>query len=186
VNEWCQLKRADLYDPIADIWRRVADMGDYREYHAIMLLIPDGRVLITAGTRQPGLNPPSDSNKHIEAFSPPYLFRGVRPRIDSLSTARFTHGQTFTMNVSLTNAVTSVILIGLNAMSHWMNGGVPRLLSLNFTQVGAQVTAEIPGDPLVAPVGYYLLFAMVDDIPSVGQIVAIDSTTEAYMPLVRR
>lgn len=184
VNAWCQLKRADLYDPAADTWRRVADMDDHREYHAIMLLIPDGRVLITAGTQQPGLNPPPDSNKDIEAFSPPYLFRGVRPRIDSLSATRFTHGQTFTMDVSLTNAVTSVVLIGLNAMSHWMNGGVPRLLPLSFTQIGAQVTAEIPSDPLVAPVGYYLLFAMVDDIPSVGQIVAIDSTTDVYLPTV--
>lgn len=184
VNEWCQLKRADLYDPVADTWRRVADMGDHREYHAIMLLIPDGRVLITAGTRQPGLNPPSDSNKDIEAYSPPYLFRGVRPRIDILSTPRFTHGQSFTMNVSLTNAVTSVVLVGLNAMSHWMNGGVPRLLQLSFTQAGAQVTAEIPTDPLVAPLGYYLLFAMVDDIPSVGRIVAIDSMMETYLPAV--
>ena len=186
VNPWCQLKRADLYDPVADIWRRVADMGDYREYHAIMLLIPDGRVLITAGTREPGLNPLSDSNKDIEAFSPPYLFRGVRPRIDSLSTIRFTHGQTFTMNVSLTNAATSVTLMGLNAMSHWMNGGVPRLLNLTFSQVGARVTAEIPNDPLIAPVGYYLLFVMVDDIPSMGQIVVIDSTGEVYLPTVRR
>lgn len=186
VNKWCQLKRADLYDPIVDTWRRVGDMGDYREYHAIMLLVPDGRVFVTAGTRQPGLNPPPDSNKNIEAFSPPYLFRGVRPRIDSLSATRFTHGQAFILNVSLTNAVTGIVLIGLNAMSHWMNGGVPRLLSLNFTQVGAQVAAEIPTDPFMAPVGYYLLFVMVDDIPSLGRIVVIDSTTEVYAPLVRR
>jgi hypothetical protein len=139
-------------------------------------------VVITAGTQQRGLNPPRNSHTNIEAFSPPYLFCGVRPRIDGLSAPRFTHGQTFRMNVSLTNAVTRVVLIGMNAMSHWMNGGVPRLLSLNFTQVGGQVSAQIPNDLLIALAGYYLLFAMVDDIPSVGRIVAIDAPSGVYPP----
>ena len=189
VNAWCQLKRADLYDPLADSWRRMADMGDYREYHAITLLIPDGRVVTTAGVNQPSINPPADSNKNIEAFSPPYLFRGVRPRIDSLSTTRLSHGQRLTLDVSLTNAVTRVALIGMSAISHWMDGGVPRLLSLDFNQApvhgGTQVTARIPGDPLEAPAGYYLLFAFVDDIPSVGRIVAIEAD-QVFMPAVAR
>jgi hypothetical protein len=175
VNAWCQLKRVDLYDPVADSWQRMADMAGSREYHAITLLLPDGRVLTTAGTGQPGLNPPPDTNKDIEAFSPPYLFRGVRPRIDSLSSTRFAHGQTFTMDVSLTNALTEIVLMGMNAISHWMDGGVPRLLRLDFTQAGGQVRAQIPDDPVTAPVGYYLLFALVDDIPSAGRIVVIDS-----------
>ncbi|MEW5987327.1 MAG: galactose oxidase-like domain-containing protein [Chloroflexota bacterium] len=173
INEWCQVKRTDLYDPVTGAWQRMADMGDHREYHAITLLLPDGRVLTTAGTREPGLNPPPDSNKDIEAFSPPYLFRGVRPRIDSLSATRFRPGQTLSMNVSLTNAVTSVVLIGANAISHWMDGGVPRLLRLNFSQTGDQVTAQIPGSLLQAPAGYYILFALVDDIPSEGRMVSI-------------
>ena len=53
VNASCQLKRVDLYDPVADSWQRMADMADFREYHAITLLLPDGRVLTTAGTGQP-------------------------------------------------------------------------------------------------------------------------------------
>jgi hypothetical protein len=184
VNAWCQLKRVDLYDPVADSWQRMADMAGSREYHAITLLLPDGRVLTTAGTGQPGLNPPPDTNKDIEAFSPPYLFRGVRPRIDSLSSTRFAHGQTFTMDVSLTNALTEIVLMGMNAISHWMDGGVPRLLRLGFTQAGGLVSAQIPDDPVTAPVGYYLLFALVDDIPSAGRIVAIDSTVQADLPSV--
>jgi len=184
VNSWCQLNRVDLYDPLADSWQRMADMADYREYHAITLLLPDGRVLTTAGTAQPGLNPPRSVNKDIEAFSPPYLFRGVRPRIDRLSSTRFAHGQTFTIDVSLTDAVTEIVLMGMNAISHWMDGGVPRLLQLDFTQAGGQVNGQIPDDPVTAPLGYYLLFAMVDDIPSIGRIVVIDSTVQADLPSV--
>lgn len=184
VNSWCQLRRVDLYDPAADTWQRMADMGDFREYHAITLLLPDGRVLTTVGTGQPGLNPPPDTNKHIEAFSPPYLFRGVRPRIDRLSSTRFAHGQRIMIDVSLTNAVTEIVLMGMNAISHWMDGGVPRLLHLNFTQAGGQVSAQIPDDPVTAPMGYYLLFALVDDIPSAGRIVVIDDPPEADPPTV--
>lgn len=189
VNAWCQLKRADLYDPVADTWRQMAAMGDFREYHAITLLIPDGRVLTTAGVSQPSVNPPADSNKNIEAFSPPYLFRGVRPRIDALSATRFSHGQRFTLDVSLTNAVTSVVAIGMSAISHWMDGGVPRLLHLDFSQSpitgGTQVMAQIPSNPLDAPVGYYLLFVFVDDMPSVGQIVIVDAD-QTFLPAVMR
>jgi hypothetical protein len=164
-------------------------MGDYREYHAITLLIPDGRVLTTAGVNQPSVNPPADSNNSIEAFSPPYLFRGVRPRIDAVSATRLAHGTRFSLDVSLTNAVTSVVLIGMSAISHWMDGGVPRLLRLPFTQApqpgGVRVSAEAPGDPLDAPAGYYLLFVFVDDIPSVGRIVAIHAD-ELFMPTISR
>jgi hypothetical protein len=35
---------------------------------------------------------------------------------------------------------------------------------------------------VTAPVGYYLLFALVDDIPSIGRIVVIDSTVQADLP----
>ena len=89
------------------------------------------------------------------------------------------------MQVSLTNALTSVVLIGMNALSHWMDGGVPRLLPLEFTQGGTEVRAQIPRDPLRAPVGYYLLFVLVDDIPSIGQIVSID-LPHVYLPAVTR
>ncbi len=76
----------------------------------------------------------------------------------------------------------------MNAISHWMDGGVPRLLLLSFSQVGQQVSARIPSDPIRAMPGYYLLFAMVDDIPSVGRIVVVDdaSASVAYLPMLTK
>ena len=32
------MKWTDLYDPVSDMWRRVADMLQFREYHAVTLL----------------------------------------------------------------------------------------------------------------------------------------------------
>jgi len=40
-------------------------------------------------------------------------------------------------------------------------------------QNGANIQAAIPSDPVKALAGYYILFAMVDDIPSIGKIVRI-------------
>ena len=81
TNAWGQTKLTDLYDPISNTWRRCADMAWHREYHAVTVLVPDGRVVTTAGTGGPAQ--PGISND-VEAFEPPYLFRGIRPRIDAI------------------------------------------------------------------------------------------------------
>ena len=78
-----QTKLTDLYDPMSNSWRSCADMNWLREYHAVTVLVPDGRVVTTAGTGGPAQ--PGVSND-VEAFEPPYLFRGIRPRIDAIST----------------------------------------------------------------------------------------------------
>lgn len=174
TNEFGFTRLADLYDPATGTWQRLSEMKNAREYHAITLLIPDGRVVVTAGPAQPGLQPPPTATKEVEAFEPPYLFRGPRPRMNSLSTKRSTNGGSFTLEVSRTAAITQLVLMGMNAITHWMDGGVPRRLSLPFTQTGTTVTAQIPADPVVAMSGFYLLFAMVDDIPSEGVIVQVE------------
>jgi hypothetical protein len=78
------------------------------------------------------------------------------------------------MTVSRTNALGAVVLIGTSSVTHWVDGGVPRLLRLPFVQSGNVVQATVPVDSNLAPVGFYILFAMVDDVPSVGRIVRVD------------
>lgn len=173
VNASGQVRLTDLYDPVADEWQRCADMKWFREYHAMTILVPDGRVVTTAGTggpAQPGLS------NEVEAFEPPYLFRGVRPRIDAMSRTELYNGAPVTLSVSRTDSVTSVVLTGTDAVTHWVNGGIPRVLSLPFTQSGGLVTATVPSDPNVTPVGHYILFALVDDIPSSGAVVHVGPT----------
>jgi hypothetical protein len=172
VNRWCQLRRCDLYDPEADRWRRVADMSDFREYHAVSILVPDGRVVVTAGTGEPGRFTDTE-NTAVEAFSPPYLFRGVRPSIDALARATVANGELLVLTVSRTVGVTSVVLVGASTHSHWVDGGVQRRLLLDFEQDGDQVRAQVPASGDVAPAGWYLLFALVDDIPSDARMVLV-------------
>ena len=163
----------DLYDPATNTWRALAGMTRWTHYHSVGVLVPDGRVLDTGGAGTTSIRSFAGDDDRVEAFEPPYLFRGVRPQIDSVSGTNLPVGGTFTLNVSRTSAVTEVVLLGTQAVTHWIDGGTQRYLSLNFTQSGSQVQATLPNDPVRALPGQYLLFALVDDIPSVGKIVRI-------------
>ncbi len=172
INQWGQVALTDVYDPALDAWRRLAGMSIKREYHAMPVLVPDGRVFIVGGEGEPGNEPPQSV---VEAFTPPYLFRGPRPEILDLDKTTLSRGGTLSFKVAKTNAPTSVILLGTVATTHFMDSGNGRYLKLDFVQNGDQITATVPGDPVRSVFGYYLLFAMVDDIPSLGVVVRITS-----------
>ncbi len=160
----------DLYNPRANSWRRVADMAQFREYHAITLLVPDGRVLTTGGTLIKFQIGPTSSD--IEAYSPPYLFRGVRPVMGTVSTEA-ARGTVLTFPVFPATEITSAVLVGTGAHTHWVDGGVPRRLVLPVSQAGPNAELRLPSDPNILPLGHYILFAMADDVPSVGRIVRV-------------
>lgn len=171
TNEWGQVALTDLYDPDTNSWRELAPMALAREYHALTLLVPDGRVLTTSGTANQASGPTEENS--IEAFEPPYLFRGFRPRIESTSTTELSRGGTLSVEFSQTREPTSVVLIGTSAVTHWMEGGVPRLLRPSFERDGATLEVSIPDDPVQLPAGNYILYVFVDDIPSEGVIVQV-------------
>ncbi len=179
TNAYGQTRLTDLYNPASNSWRRCADMAWFREYHATTLLVPDGRVITTAGTGGPAN--PGVSND-VEAFEPPYLFRGIRPRIDAISSTSLPRGGSLTLSVSRTNAVTELVLVGMSSVTHWVDGGLPLLLAVPFTQSGSGVVAAIPSDPNLAPAGHYLLFAMVDDIPSKAVVVRLTESVTGDVP----
>ncbi len=179
TNAFGQTKLTDLFDASTNTWRRCADMAWFREYHATTLLVPDGRVITSAGTGGPAN--PGVSND-IEAFEPPYLFRGIRPRIDAISATRLTPGGTVALSVRHTDDVTGVVLVGTGAVTHYVDGGLPLIVPLSFAQEANSVTAAIPGDFNLAPVGFYMLFALVDDIPSPGIVVQITDSATVSVP----
>ncbi|MFN0241376.1 MAG: galactose oxidase-like domain-containing protein [Planctomycetota bacterium] len=167
------VERCDLFDPVTLGWRRIADMLAFREYHAVTLLVPDGRVVTTGGTRIKFQVGPTTNA--IEAYRPPYLFRGVRPQISSPSDTTPSRGATVSLDVFPQTQLTSFVLMGLQSTTHWVDAGVPRRLVLPVTQNGADASLVLPTDPDVLPLGWYMLFGMVDDIPSVARILRVDA-----------
>ena len=173
TNEWGYVALADLFDFGRGAWRRLEPMSVAREYHAMPILLPDGRVVVIGGEGQPGIEPEANV---IEVFEPPYLFRGPRPEIRNLSRTSIPRGGTVSFDVANTVSPTSVILIGTAARTHFMDSGNSRPIELPFVQNSNRITATIPREPAAAPIGYYVLFVMVDDIPSVGAIVRLDAS----------
>ena len=171
TNQWGYMKLTDLYDPYEDSWRRLDELHIAREYHCTTILVPDGRVIAAGGEGAPGNEP---NLSVIEAFEPPYLFKGVRPEIVNLEQTEFRRGETIEFNIEKTNAPTSIILMSLQSVTHFMNTGNNRYLELEFTQIGNHISATVPVDSLAALPGYYMLMTMVDDIPSVAEIVKLE------------
>jgi hypothetical protein len=169
-------KVCDLYDPARKTWRAMADLNRFIHYHNVTVLVPDGRVIATGGAGLTSNRSFAGDDSSIEAFEPPYLFRGVRPRIDWLSTTDLVLGGSITLRVSLTGGITQLVLVGARTVTHWVDGGPQRYLSVDFTQTGPEVQATIPNDPVRFLAGWYLLFALVDDIPSIGKMIRITPT----------
>ncbi len=165
IVKWC-----DLYDPSIDTWRRVADLNWFREFHAVTLLVPDGRVVTTGGT---SIGEQGPMSADIEAFVPPYLLRGVRPVITEVSNTTPARGEEISLHISPDTGITSVVLMGTGATTHWVDAGIPRRLVLRAAQNDSTVVTTLPTDPNVLPLGHYMLFAMVDDIPSEAVIVQV-------------
>lgn len=165
------MKLTESYNPVTDTWRRLADMNYHREYHSVPMLVPDGRVIVAGGEGQPGNEPPFSV---IEGFKPPYFFKGIRPAIDGFTSGDFRRGASINVNVRYADSVTGIVLISAACKTHFMNSGNNRFLKPAFTQAGNNVSFTLPSDSVAMPDGLYMLFVMVDDIPSIGQFVTVN------------
>lgn len=163
----------ELFNPRTEEWRTVGTIRSPRLYHASAILLPDGRVLV-AGKDGP-LNPfPYHYPEHrLEAFRPPYLFRGPRPRIAG-APADILYGDSFPVGCPEADAVAAAALLRPESATHSVHMD-QRYVELRIASRDAgQLTLEAPPDSRVAPEGHYLLFLLsADGVPSVGRFVRL-------------
>ena len=81
------------------------------------------------------------------------------------------------LNRPTTRSCQSCVSLRRRLAARWLaarcRNRLPRAISLPFREAGGSLQVTIPANQNLAPIGYYILFAMVDDIPSVGVIVRI-------------
>ena len=170
VNEWGYTNLTDIWDPTRDAWRRVAPVMVAREYHAMPVVLPDGRIFIAGGEGAPGNEP---ARSIAEAFTPPYLLRGPRPGIAALAEPELARGGALTIDLASDEPITEVVMMGTNATTHFMESGTARYESLRFEQSGRRVVAEVPTEPARTIPGWYLVLVLVDDIPSPARVMTL-------------
>lgn len=168
-NQDGPVKAAEIWNPVTEVWSEMSSWGstNYRGYHHVAMLLPDGRVLSAGG----------DHHSNYEVFSPPYLFKESRPVITTYPDA-IVLGYPFRVGTKAN--VEKVTLLRLGAVTHAFNMG-QRINSLAFTRTPSVRTGAIdvtpPERPEDCPPGYYMLHIVDSNgVPSVGKIVRVDAS----------
>jgi hypothetical protein len=160
---------AELWSPQTTGWSTMASMHTPREYHSTALLLPDGRVLQSGMGADFG-NVPNETS--AEFFSPPYLFKGVRPTITAAPT-QVHYGQNFTITTPDAAAIASVVLIRAGAATHFFDQAT-RFVPVSLQQINGGLSITAPSNGNAAPPGYYMLFIVNNNgVPSVAPIVQV-------------
>jgi hypothetical protein len=120
-----------------------------RAYHSTAVLLPDGRVFSS------GSDNGATTERTYEIFSPPYLFSGVRPVIQSAPTS-VAYGASFTITTTDDSTIARVALVRPGATTHADNFD-QRYVDLTFTIGSGTIQATAPANGSHAPPGYYML-----------------------------
>ncbi|MFI5009063.1 MAG: galactose oxidase-like domain-containing protein [Solirubrobacterales bacterium] len=166
---------ARIYHPETNTFTKAASPELGRDYHSEAVLLPDGRVA-TLGSN-PLYGDPEDSSpgffeQRIEIYSPPYLFRGPRPRVTGGPQA-VSLGGSASFTTSTPTAVAKVRLLHPSAATH-VTDLQQRSIALVFTRTATGIHVKIPPQQSLVPLGWYMLF--VDNakgVPSIARWVKV-------------
>ncbi|GAA1601927.1 glyoxal oxidase [Actinoplanes couchii] len=168
------LFNAQIYHPDRGVFATAAESTVGRNYHSEAILLPDGRVITLGGDPlydKTGENA-GTFEQRIEIYSPPYLFRGERPRIVSGPEA-VSRGEETYFGTPEGPRIVSARLVRPSAVTHVTDVDQRSVaLKVAGTPYGARVT--VPEKAGLVPSGWYMLF-LVDDkgVPSVARWVRV-------------
>jgi Domain of unknown function (DUF1929) len=162
------IRQAELWDPGTGDWRPLAEGHRPRTYHNSAALLPDGRVLIGGHApittlylkhlSLPGGFAPNERDPSFELYSPPYLFRGARPRIES-APARPAYRATMDVVVDRpASQIESVVLVRNPSQTHVTDADQRSVVLRVIGRSGNRLTVATPPNGNVAPPGPYMLF----------------------------
>jgi hypothetical protein len=161
---------AEMWSPDTETWTTMAANQVPRLYHSTALLMPDGRVLLAGGGRFGGGS--NDDQLSAEFYSPPYLFKGARPVIDS-APGQVAYGATFPVTTANASQIATVSLIRLGSVTHGFDTS-QRYLGLTFSATGGALNVQAPANANQAPPGDYMLFIVdTNGVPSVAAFVKV-------------
>jgi len=157
---------ASIYDPVSNAYTPVAADPLPRGYHSSAMLLPDGRVMAF------GDNPADGSYElRVTIYSPPYMFAGPRPVIESVASTEWSYGTT--QEITVDSEVVKASLIRPAAVTHSSDPN-QRYVDLPMTVDGNTIGLNLTSNPNLAPPGWYMLFVVSPNgVPSVAKWVHV-------------
>jgi hypothetical protein len=148
-----------LFDPASRTLTRLAPATVGRDYHSEALLLPDGRIITLGGNplyadkweRSPG-----GFEQRIEIYSPPYLYRGRRPRLTD-GPQRLTRGGTGVFTTPAPAEIATARLLRPSAVTH-VTDIEQRSVALSLSRTPTGVALTLPLSAGLLPSGWYMLF----------------------------
>ncbi len=168
---------AELYNKTADdvsgTWSEVAPNTIPAAYHSSALLLPNGTVMLSQDDKNKTVE--AAANHKVQIYSPPYLFKGARPKMGAPNTG--TRGQPIAITATPATGrnIVKAVLVAPGSVTHG-NDMHQRLINLPITVSGNNVSADIPAAAQLVPPGYYMLF-IVDSagVPSIAKFIRISA-----------
>jgi hypothetical protein len=163
------IQKTELYDPKTGKWTTLASSHQPRTYHNTAVLLPDGRVLVGGhapistlylnDTTVPGGFAPHDGrDPSFEIYSPPYLFDGERPRIES-APRRIGYGSELEVDVDgAASDVANVVLVRNPSVTHLIDADQRNVVLKVIGRNGSTLRLAAPASSTVVPPGPYMLF----------------------------
>lgn len=180
IDPGLAVHEAEIWNPATGRWTTLAanDRNHMRLYHSVALLLPDATVLSgssgdakTIGPSGGEIDVPPERNHEI--FSPPYMFKGARPTITSVSPATVSYGGTITISTPNAAQVTTVRWIKLGSVTHAFDASAVAS-TLGFEVADGSVSVTTPLLSRQATPGYYMIFILNrNGVPSDGKIIKI-------------
>ncbi|KAG9633045.1 DUF1929-domain-containing protein, partial [Aureobasidium melanogenum] len=181
-----------IYDPTKPLGQRFTTSASStipRLYHSVALLLLDGTLMVAGSNpvEQPILQPttqnPYVTEFRVEIYTPPYLVgenANKRPTNMTLSsTSLQANSQTFTVEFTVPagaqNVKVSLYHGGFVTHSVHMSHRMLFLDTEGWKDGATQqtLTVTMPLNSNVAPPGPYVVYVVVDGVPSVGQFVQV-------------
>lgn len=165
---------SQIWNPSTGKWTTGAAAAKPRLYHSIALLLPDGSVLTGAGGAPGPVN-----NLNMEIYYPSYLYQkdgsglpAARPSITAAPEV-LRLGQTFTLSVDSTAAISRVTMVRTGSVTHAFNPD-QRLIGLSYTQSSKQLQMTLPKNSGNMLPGYYMIFVFRNGVPSIAKIIKVE------------